>query len=142
MRGRLADGEERSLSDLFWAVARRMRHVSQESLSRWDISPSHARVLSVLSRHGTMRLSEVAQHLRIAPRSTTEVVDALESRGLIERRPDPSDRRATLVVLTQAGAEIANEFKQARSVEAEAYFEPLTAADRDELTRILRKLVD
>lgn len=142
MRRGEADGEQRSLSDLFWSVARRMRHASQESLARWDISPSHARVLGVLARHGTMRLSELARQLRIAPRSTTEVVDALEDRGLIERQPDPSDRRATLVVLTGTGAEVAGELQQARSVEAEAYFQLLTDAERQQLTRILRKLVD
>jgi DNA-binding MarR family transcriptional regulator len=42
-----------------------------------------------------MRLSELSEHLHIAPRSATEVVDALESRGLVRRRPDPDDRRAT-----------------------------------------------
>ena len=50
-----------------------------------------------------MRLSELSDRLHIAPRSATEVVDALEARGLVERRPDPSDRRATLVELTEHG---------------------------------------
>ena len=51
-----------------------------------------------------MRPGALAEHLRIAPRSATEVVDDLQERGLVERAPDPADRRATLVRLTEAGA--------------------------------------
>ena len=53
-----------------------------------------------------MRLSELSDRLHIAPRSTTEVIDALESRGLIQRQPDPGDRRATLVEVTGRGASV------------------------------------
>src|ERR1700727_713102 len=84
------------MSEAFWAVARRLRETSQEALAPWDIAPSQFRALRVLKRHGVMRLSELADHLRIAARSATEVIDALEARDLVERRPDPADRRATL----------------------------------------------
>ena len=55
-----------------------------------------------------MRPSALAEHLHIAARSATEVVDALEARGLVAREPDPDDRRATLVRPTPAAdAELA-----------------------------------
>src|ERR1700735_1403189 len=82
------------MSEAFWAVARRLRETSQEALAPWDIAPSQFRALRVLKRHGVMRLSELADHLRIAARSATEVIDALEARDLVERRPAPADRRA------------------------------------------------
>ena len=66
-----------SLADAFWSVARRLRETSQETLAPWDITPAHLRALRVLKRHGTMRLSELSDYLHIAPRSATEVVDAL-----------------------------------------------------------------
>ena len=72
----------------------------------WDITPSQFRALRVLSHHGVMRLSDLSEQLHIAARSTTEVVDALESRDLVERRTDPGDRRATLVELTEHGISI------------------------------------
>ena len=130
------------LSEAFWAVARRLREMSQESLAPWDITPAHLRALRVLKRHGSMRLSELSEHLRIAPRSTTEVADALESRGLIERRPDPRDRRATLVEVTGPGTEVLDEIRAARGTEAERVFGRLSKTDRTDLTRILRKLRD
>src|SRR4249920_4001037 len=95
-----------ALAEVFWAVARQLRERSQETLAPWDITPAHLRALRTLRRHGTMRLSELSDHLHIAPRSTTEVVDALESRDLVERRPDPDDRRATLVKLTEHGTSV------------------------------------
>ncbi|MDD0859754.1 MarR family transcriptional regulator [Arthrobacter alpinus] len=42
---------------------------------------------------GDVRLKDLAERLRIAPRSATEVVDQLEAKGLVRREADPSDRR-------------------------------------------------
>jgi DNA-binding MarR family transcriptional regulator len=130
------------LSEAFWSVARQLRDTSQETLAPWDITPSHLRALRVLRRHGMMRLSELSDHLHIAPRSTTEVVDALESRGLVQRRPDPGDRRATLVEVTEHGASVLDAIRAARGTEAERVFGRLSQTDRAHLARILRKLRD
>ncbi|WP_111766087.1 MarR family winged helix-turn-helix transcriptional regulator [Nakamurella deserti] len=129
-----------TLPDLFWSVARAMRHGSRESLAPYDISPSHARAVAVLARGGPMRLSGLSDHLRIAPRSTTEVVDQLQDRGLVVRSPDPHDRRATLVSLTDAGADVAAAVRAQRHAQSEEFFGVLEPADRDELARILRLL--
>ena len=131
-------GDE-SLAHAFWSVARQLRETSQKTLAPWDINPSQLRALRVLARYGVMRLSELSDHLHIAPRSTTEVVDALESRDLVQRRPDPDDRRATLVELTEHGAGV---LAAIRGTEAERVFGQLTPADRAHLARILRKLRD
>jgi DNA-binding MarR family transcriptional regulator len=89
-----------------------------------------------------MRLTDLSDHLHIAPRSTTEVVDALESRGLVERRPDPGDRRATLVEVTGHGTSVLDAIRAARGTEAERVFGRLSQTDRAHLARILRKLRD
>jgi DNA-binding MarR family transcriptional regulator len=135
-----AGGE--SLSDAFWSVARQLREMSKESLVPWDITPAHLRAMRVLKRNGAMRLSELSDHLHIAPRSTTEVADALQTRGLIERRPDPGDRRATLVELTEHGAAVLDEIRAARGTEAERVFGKLSETDRAQLARVLRELQD
>jgi DNA-binding MarR family transcriptional regulator len=135
-----ARGEDETLSEAFWSVARQLRRRSRERLTPWDINPSHARVLGVLRRHGVLRLSELSEHLRIAPRSTTEVVDALEHRGLLERRPDPQDRRATLVALTAEGTKVDAAIDAARAADGESFFGVLSAADRTRLHRILQTL--
>jgi DNA-binding MarR family transcriptional regulator len=89
-----------------------------------------------------MRLSEPSERLEIAPRSATEVVDALESRDLVRRRADPGDRRAILVDVTEHGAGVLAEIRVTRGTEAGRIFGRLTPAERAELARILSKLRD
>ena len=112
-------GADESLSEAFRSVARRLRETTHEALAPWDITPSAFRALRMLERHGAMRLSELSEQLRIAPRSVTEVADTLESRGLAERRPDPADRRATLIGLTGHGSCVLDAIRAARGTEAE-----------------------
>ena len=137
-----AASADESLSEAFRSVARRLRETSHEALAPWDITPSAFRALRVLGGDGDMRLSELSAHLRIAPRSVTEVVDTLEARGLAERRPDPADRRATLVGLTEHGSYVLDAIRAARGTETERVFGRLSATDRAHLARILRKLRD
>ncbi len=133
---------EDALAEAFWAVARRLRERSAETLAPWDITPAHLRALRALRRHGPVRLSALSEHLEIAPRSATEVVDALEARGLVRRRADPGDRRATLAEVTEHGAAILAEIRAARGTEAGRVFGRLTPADRADLARLLSRLRD
>ena len=128
-------GPEETLADAFRAVSRQLRHRTQQALAPWDVTPSQARALGVLARHDPVRLGALSEHLRIAPRSATEVVDALEEARLVERRPDPDDRRAT-----PRGAEVMEAIRAARAAEADDFFARLDEADRAALADILRKL--
>ena len=136
-----SDGDE-TLSEALIAVARQLRGTSQATLAPWDITPGQLRALRVLGHHGALRMSELSEHLHIAARSTTEVVDALESRGLVERRPDQLDRRATLAELTERGASVLSAIRVARGTEAERIFNRLSEADKAHLGRILGTLRD
>ena len=136
-----SDGDE-TLSEALIAVARQLRSTSQSTLAPWDITPGQLRALRVLGRHGALRMSELSEHLHIAARSTTEVVDALESRGLVERQPDQLDRRATLAELTEHGASVLSAIRAARGTEAERIFNRLSEVDKAHLARILRTLRD
>ena len=132
---------EESLHETFWAVSRRIREHAKREMEPWGIAPSQFRALNMLLSHGEMRLSTLAEHLRIAPRSATEVVDDLQQRGLAERRPDPDDRRATLVTLTAQGHATGDGIRKARAAASERLFTVLDDTDRAELTRLLRKLL-
>jgi DNA-binding MarR family transcriptional regulator len=132
-------GDE-SLAEALTAVARQLRERSAETLAPWDITPAHLRALRTLARHGTMRLSELSDRLQIAPRTATEVVDALQARDLVRRRPDPGDRRAVLVEVTEHGADVLAEIRATRGPEAGRIFGRLSPAERAKLARILSKL--
>ena len=132
--------EQDSLTDAFGAVARRLRELSRETLGPLGVTPAQARALGVLARHAPVRPGTLADHLRIAARSATEVVDGLEAHGLVAREPDPGDRRATLLTLTAEGARVATAIRAARRAEGDRFFGRLSEADRAHLARILGQL--
>ncbi|WP_028057716.1 MarR family winged helix-turn-helix transcriptional regulator [Candidatus Solirubrobacter pratensis] len=62
-------------------------------------------VLGALDRHGPQSISDLASGAHMRPQSMAQTVHELEQRGLVERRPDPDDRRRAFVELTTAGRE-------------------------------------
>jgi DNA-binding MarR family transcriptional regulator len=131
---------EPELGELLMRATRGLRHRWAASLKPWDLSPHHARALQVVGDLGSPRLGTVAERLRIAPRSATEVIDALEERGLIERAPDDSDRRAIRVSLTTRGRQLLAEVDAARRAAGAEHFASLTATERADLADLLKKL--
>ena len=67
-----------------------------------DIRPAHTAVFQHIAAEGS-RLTDLAERAQITKQSMGYLVDDLEERGYVERRPDPTDRRATLVSLTERG---------------------------------------
>ena len=123
-------------------VARGLRRRFAVTLEPWGVTPHESRALRVIGHHEPTRLGVVAQHLRIAPRSVTDVVDSLEERGFVVREPDPTDRRATQVSLTATGRQVLDELDTARRADHEGYFADLSERDRATLTRILTGLLE
>jgi DNA-binding MarR family transcriptional regulator len=64
--------------------------------------PSHSAVFAQIRREGS-RPSELARGANMSPQAMGELVDELETLDYVVRRPDPSDRRAKLIVLTEKG---------------------------------------
>lgn len=137
--GAMADPD---LSEALMHATRALRRRMWSSLEDWDLSPHQARALRTVCSHDGARLSAVAAHLRIAPRSATEVVDSLEARGLVARQPDPDDRRAVLVVATDEGREVHEAADRIRGAAAEEFFGRLEPGEREQLAALLRRLVD
>jgi DNA-binding MarR family transcriptional regulator len=71
----------------------------------------------------------------------TKRIDQLERAGLVERRPDPGDRRGTLVRLTPAGKRLIDRAVDAHVANEESLLEPLSAAEARALDNLLRKLL-
>ncbi len=138
------------LGELFHAAFRGLRRTWSEQLAPWELTPHQWRALLTLMRRRpfnqpaaapeAMRLKELAQLLRIVPRSATEVVDQLETKGLVRRDPDPSDRRATLVAVTEDGQQLFANITAERRGKSSEYFARLTEGERAELARILAQL--
>jgi DNA-binding MarR family transcriptional regulator len=67
-----------------------------------DIRPAHTSVFQHIDADGT-RLTDLAERAQLTKQSMGYLVDYLEQRGYVERKSDPSDRRANLIVLTKRG---------------------------------------
>jgi DNA-binding MarR family transcriptional regulator len=86
-----------------------------------------------------MTLGDLATAMNVDPPNCTTIVDDLENRGLVERRPHPTDRRSKLVVITRSGALLA---KKAKAVmdRPPASLSALSAADLRKLAEILGRV--
>lgn len=83
-------------------VARLLRTYADQRARQFGISRAQWVVLMRLDRSEGLKQSELAEILDLAPISLTRLLDRLADNGLIERRPDPNDRRANRLYLTPA----------------------------------------
>jgi len=129
------------------ALERRL-HEGLRSAGYGDVRPAHYAAFRHLKPQGS-RVTELAEAAGMTQQSMGELVDHLEGRGYVERRPDPRDGRAKIVVPTEAGRRgIGVAAKRLAEIEdalaecmGEARFEELVEA-LEELTALLVKLPD
>jgi DNA-binding MarR family transcriptional regulator len=129
--------------ELFWLLRHALHTMRRDVREQVDLTPSRHRLLRVVARAAEpQRQTALATALDVVPRSVTSLVDDLERLGLVERQPDPTDRRATLVALTHQGREVLTEADQQRRRHAEELLARLDPPEQDELLRLLHRLVD
>ncbi|HUW51760.1 MAG TPA: MarR family transcriptional regulator [Sulfuricella sp.] len=95
---------QESLGFLLADVSRLMRRAFQQQLEGSSLTLAQARALIYVSRHEGVRQVELAELLEVQPITLARLIDQLAEVGLVERRPDPGDRRAYQVFLTPAAA--------------------------------------
>jgi len=100
-------------------------------------------VLSALRRAGTpyvLNPTELARNQMMTSGGMTPVIDALEKKELVERRPNPDDRRSRLVALTPAGLDLIDRAMEHHVVAERSCVDALTERELSTLTRLLRKV--
>lgn len=90
------------------------------------------------SRSGALPMAKASARLQVHPTSVTNAVDRLEAADLVKRVPHPSDRRATLVEITDAGRKLALEATE--QLNARVFGRP--GLDSDKLDSLVRILAD
>jgi MarR family transcriptional regulator, lower aerobic nicotinate degradation pathway regulator len=119
---------------------RRLRQAHNEALRPLEMNIAHLAVVALLAEHGDLSQRQLIEIMGVDKSTMVYVIDELEGQGLVERRPDPADRRAYAVHLTEPG--------RARMIEAGAvvarveddFLSPLTAAERLRFDGLLRRL--
>lgn len=144
------------LPDLLVHLARAMRSRHFRDLAPFDLTPAQARAFSTIGRWSgsgdvdgashELRLSTLAELLQIAPRSATELVDALEAKEFVTRVPSARDRRAVVVTLSPAGRALRERMRTAMAQTnrrtADDLFAVLDDTQRASLTALLRTVVE
>jgi DNA-binding MarR family transcriptional regulator len=114
--------------DKAFELAERIGSLMRAGLAERGLTPVRAGVLMVLLDAGRPLVQrELAQHLDCTPRHVTALVDVLERDGFLAREPHPTDRRATLVRLTDVGRGAAEWMTAARRSAAEEMLGDLDA---------------
>lgn len=136
------DDAAEQIAALLDGIVRRQRRASREGFGE-SVTHGQFRVLRTLDNADQpLRLSELAARLGIVPRSATSVVDDLEAAGLLERQPDPNDRRATLVDLTRDGRQILTTLREKRREVMATQLSRLTPTDQQTLIQLLQRLAE
>ncbi|MFG1795218.1 MarR family winged helix-turn-helix transcriptional regulator [Nocardia sp. NPDC049149] len=135
------ESAETDLPELFLRAAKRIRRNQVARLAPLGLTPAQARALRIIAHQPEpLRMTALAEHLGIVPRSATTVVDALAAADLVTRAPDPTNRRVTLVATTESGRAALAKMTAARRAAAEELFATLSPDQRDMLRDLLAKL--
>ena len=105
----------------------------RQDTAEHGLTTARAAVLWALDYAGTMTQAALAHTLDVTPRNITGLLDALQADGLAERRAHPSDRRASMVSLTGAGAETVAALRRGREELARRIFTGMPCDQRDAL---------
>lgn len=140
------ESQDPDLGYLVMRLSKALRRRRMRDLEPFGLVAHQARAFVSVARASDhdreLRLTDLAARLHVAPRSATEVVDALEAKGLIERKPSLVDRRATRLLLTKQGRALRKDLERSRVDRSDGVFDALSDAERATLAALLAKAAD
>ncbi|MGO4203567.1 MarR family winged helix-turn-helix transcriptional regulator [Rhodococcus sp. TAF43] len=137
--GAVADGMA-AVTSLMRAQQIMMARV-EKALKPFGLTFSRYELLTLLTftRSGALPMAKASARLQVHPTSVTNAVDRLEDAGLVRRVPHPTDRRATLVEISDEGRALA--LRATEALNAQVFAEPGLAPEQlDSLIRVLTEL--
>jgi len=105
-----------------------------------DLNLNQLSAMAVLLNSGDQLMGELAAQEKIRPPSMTRIVNSLEARGYVLRRPDPRDHRQCLVALTDSGRDVLLANRRRRDQWLAVRIAELDPAEREVLRRAVRIL--
>ena len=118
------------------AIVRMARRLRQEAAAETTgLTPTSVAALATIERHGPLTPSEIAEIERVKRPTITRTLGCLEREGLIDRAPDPSDRRSALVNVNGAGRERLRRLRGRKNAYLAKRMRDLPAADLAALER-------
>ena len=115
--------------------------LANRALSGYQLSPAARQALAVLDGAGEpLSPTEIARRLIVTTASVTSLLDTLERRGLVERRPDPADRRRLLVAITPPAQAMVRQYVPEVVALQDTVMSGIGEEDRQQLITILTRI--
>lgn len=121
-------------------VARLMRRSFDEKARGIGVTRPQWRVLTLLSRREAMNQGMLAELLEVEPITLSRMIDRLQEAGLVERRPDPNDRRAWRLFLTPKAQPILAQLKSRAEELVHDALDGLAASEQAQLSELLTRV--
>ncbi|MCW1250362.1 MarR family winged helix-turn-helix transcriptional regulator [Acaricomes phytoseiuli] len=138
--------QDQTLADLVSEVFRLFRTIKQAAheneVETRGPRLAHIGILSLLSQFGECRASELAERIGVGPSALSRQLAELGEAGLLERRPDPEDGRATLIKLSAAGRRTLSGVQAQRSEWMRHRLRAWDEADAERALRAVGTLAD
>ena len=122
------------------ATYRVLRGRSDGFIESYDLSRPQFEVLAALGSTSGMTLKELSRKVPVTKGTLTGVINRLEERGLVHRAPSDSDRRSTVVFLTDEGEDLYEKVFTGHVSYLKKYLDVLDPAEREELVRLLMRI--
>ena len=137
------DGVSERIEQQMTMLLRRVQsiHISTSS-GEMDLDRSAYGILCQLADKGCQRLGALATAFGLDPSTITRQVQALERAGLVSRRADDEDRRASILDLTEEGRTVLEHTRAYRRGRLQQILDDWPGTDREELARLLTKFND
>lgn len=133
--------EARQLNDSLKVLGMRHRARAAELLGALGVSIGQEQLLLELDRNGPSTQSQLAIAASCEPPTVTIAVRKLEAAGIVARAPSPSDARAIVVRLTDAGNALMPQVRSAWKQLAEETVHGMTKAERETITSVLHRIL-
>lgn len=136
---------DRAPSTLAFLLSQVGIHASRrfaERIAEVDLNPPLFRVLNLIDAAEGRSQQAIGEAIQVPPSRMVALVDELEQRGLVERRPDPADRRVRALYLTRKGRNALTRGREIARAHEDELTRGMSDAERTRLTRLLQKIVD
>ncbi len=140
--GNTGSRASRRLGYLFKHAGRLMSERNEAALIPFDIDPRELGVLIVIDSYEPASQQQVAERIGVDRTTMVAMLDTLEAKGLLSRRPDTEDRRRNVVELTPLGHETLGRAIAASDIAEAELLSPLTPAEAAQLRDLLGRVVD
>ncbi|TCP20298.1 MarR family 2-MHQ and catechol resistance regulon transcriptional repressor [Scopulibacillus darangshiensis] len=136
-------GEEDYALKLWVVLSRANRAVTDqinEDIQSYGLNPTEFAVLELLFHKGDQQIQHIGKKILLSSGSITYVVDKLQNKGLLNRRPCPDDRRVSYAAITERGKQLMQDIFPKHQKAINGIFDVLNTEEKQQMIKLLKKL--